>query len=501
MLDRLISGAGALTDRADRFARIFSRQGGGDALGHRPGSVVVAGILVVVAIALLLVGLEATDNPVPRTMAPAIGAGDAIGNRTYATISGRVSSAYVETYGDANANDVKDAGETTDSWYYFLVDPGTRTGVTVRSIRPPSEVFRLAATGKVVEDPDYIAEDASAFANSAAELGFTIDDHLLVDASLDAGPAPEAVDFAAGLPPDGTSVSVTGARSGAWVPVCGEDRDLDGTCDKDEVDAYDVVVYDPAARRGVIVVTRDSPEFTAATFTGMLRRDEHAVSEAQATEGLEYGDLGITVSDRYVLDDGRAPASAMLTFGLAGLSGITAGIILIGLAGGYLSYRRADAPLPAPATSLAIGERIPLRVTGILRAPGSGIHVREAPADLLRFGTAASGATTSDATEPGSTLIVERRGRPEGVAVGLGELTRLTAGTVFPLRGGRPALRAVAGTGPLLLSFDTEMERDRAAAELLEEAALDRLAPAPAAPEPDVPSTTAPESEPVTEET
>ncbi len=49
---------------------------------------------------------------------------------------------------------------------------------------------------------------------------------------------------------------------------------------------------------------------------------------------------------------------------------------------------------------------------------------------------------------------------------------RLTSGLALPFRGARPALRAVAGTGPLLLSFESEGERDRAAAELLDETGL-----------------------------
>ncbi len=107
--------------------------------------------------------------------------------------------------------------------------------------------------------------------------------------------------------------------------------------------------------------------------------------------------------------------------------------------------------------------RIPLRVTGILRTAAGPLHVREAAADLLRFQTVVTGV------EPDSTLIIERQGRPEGVAVGLGELRRLSSGAVYPLRGARPALRLVAGTGMLLLAFDSDADRDRAAAELLGE--------------------------------
>jgi hypothetical protein len=475
MLDRLISGAGALTDRADRFARLFSRRAAGDLLGHRPGSVVVAAVLGILAVVLVVVGLEATDNPTPRTVEPAVGVGDGIDGRTFSTISGGLSSAYVVTYEDANANDAQDPGEDETEWFYFLVDPATRTGVTVRSSRPPQEVYRLEASGTVVEDAAYIAEDARFFADTLTELGVTLDDRLLLDATVPAGSAAQVADLATGLPPDGTAVSVSGARSPTWVPVCYSDPNGNGSCDDAEVDSYDVILYDAATKRAIVVVTRDALEFTPATFTGMLRRDERAVSEAVGAKDLAFDELDITVSDHFVLDEGATPASAPLAFGLAALCGLTAGVILIGFAGGYLIYRRDDRRLPSRATTLAVGERIPLRVSGNLRTGGGQVHVREAPADLLRFQT-----VTEAAPEAASTLIVERHGRPEGVAVGLGELERVTSGAVLPLRGARPALRIVAGTGPLLLSFDTEVERDRAAAELLDESGLgDRDATAP----------------------
>ena len=63
MLDRLISGAGAVTDAADRLVRSFGRGGGESLLGHRPGSVVIAAICLVLAGILVFAGIEATDNP------------------------------------------------------------------------------------------------------------------------------------------------------------------------------------------------------------------------------------------------------------------------------------------------------------------------------------------------------------------------------------------------------------------------------------------------------
>ncbi len=128
--------------------------------------------------------------------------------------------------------------------------------------------------------------------------------------------------------------------------------------------------------------------------------------------------------------------------------------------------------LPEPATTLAPGDRLPLRVTGFIHTPYGRVHVREVPADLVRFILRPALA----ATEPGepetpatTTLVVERPDHPQGVSIGLGELVRLSVGDVVTFRGQRPAIRAVAGTGPLMLSFDSAADRDRAAAELLDE--------------------------------
>ena len=188
--------------------------------------------------------------------------------------------------------------------------------------------------------------------------------------------------------------------------------------------------------------------------------------------------LDLHISDRYVLDEAVAGGSAPLAFGLAGLVAALAGVILVGLAGGYLIYRRSPGSLPLPATSLDPGQRIPLRITGVLRTPTGLEHVREAQGSLIRFVLGRPVPTDPDAPpeadEPpvATTLIVERADMAQGVAVGLGEVERLSSGQVMTMRAPRPALRVVAGTGPLLLSFDTDAERDRAAAELLDETGL-----------------------------
>lgn len=463
-------------------------------LGHRPGSVLVAVVCVSLAGLLVLAGLEATDNPTALTLAPdqVARAGD-LGSRTCATISGSVAAAYVETFSDDNGNGMQEAGEDAISWYYFLVDPVTRTGLTIRSARSPTEMFRFEAAGTVVEDAAYVKEDLSFFADEQTALAFRLDPRKYLDATIPVASTTPILDLVDGIPAADTPVRLAGSRAGTYVTVCSKDPDGDGICEADEVDLWDVAVFDPVSGNGITVLVDTDPEFSPATFTGMLRRDEHSVSEAKSTDGLDFGTLGLEVTDTYLLDADRAPASAPIAFGLAALLGSVAGLILMGLAGGYLSYRKATGSLPAPATSLGVGERIPLRVTGVLRTGAGLVHVREADADLVRFQTSGPSQTSRPSGPPatqgpvaapigdgsaqesadvGSTLIIERRGKGEGVALGLGELTRLSRGEVMPFRGRRPAVRATAGTGRLLLSFDSVVDRDRAVAELLDETGL-----------------------------
>ena len=479
MLDRLISGAGAVTDAADRLVRALGRGGAERLLGHRPGSVLVAATCAVFAGILVLAGLEATDNPTAVTLTPdqVARAGD-LGSRTYATISGSVAAAYVETFADDNGNGTQEAGEDGISWYYIVVDPTTRSGLMVRSERSPTAVFRFEAAGVVVADAAYVKEDLSFFAAEQKALGFTLDPGKYVDATVPAASTTPVIDLAAGIPAADTPVWIAGSRAGTYVTTCSTDADGDGICQDDEVDLWDIAVFDPASGIGITVLVDTDPEFTPATFTGMLRRDERSVSEAKSTDGLDFGTLGLDVADGYLLDADHTPASAPVAFGVAALLGVLAGLILMGLAGGYLVYRKATGSLPTPATTMDIGERLPLRVTGILRTGTGLVHVREADADLVRFqisGPATAPVDDGSSQEPvevGSTLIIERRGRPEGVALGLGELTGLSRGDVVPFGGRRPALRATAGTGRLLLSFASQSERDRAVAELLDETGL-----------------------------
>jgi hypothetical protein len=487
MLDRLISGAGAVTDGADRSVRALA---GGSRRGiatTRPGSLLVVAVLLLLAGMLVLAGLEATDPSAPVTLAPAdVAASNVLGDRTYTTIHGALSSAYAEYFSDDNENGVEDQGEATLVWYYWLVDRDARTGVTVRSTRPPEALFTFRGDGVLIDDPLYSREIYEEYDDAATRAGLTIVPAVVLDTTNGQVGTRRQIELGDPLPRVGTPIDLTGSRLGSFAAVCTHDPNLNGVCDPDEQDLFEMVVFDRASRHAIRVLVRDFPEFTEdATLTGLLRREERAVDDARTGALYDFDTLDLDVSDRYVLDETAAGGTASLAFGLAGAIAALAGVILVGLAGGYLIYRRSERSLPLPATSLGPGERIPLRISGILRTPRGVEHVREAPGDLIRFVLGRPVATSDEAPFPTSeldrpadeapvatTLIVERATPPQGVAVGLGELTRLSSGQVMTFRAPRPALRVVAATGPLLLSFDTEAERDRAAAELLDEAGL-----------------------------
>ena len=163
VIDRLISGAGAVAAGADEFARGFG-ESEPRLLGRRPAAVPVAILLLALAGLLLLVGIEATSPPTFSSLCAGDLAGDGgPGQQTHATVSGSLASTVIA--------DVQGTDPTGDAWFYLLVDPTDRRGIVVRSERPPSAVFTSRMRGVVVDDPTYVKDDVTHFKDDTDDSG------------------------------------------------------------------------------------------------------------------------------------------------------------------------------------------------------------------------------------------------------------------------------------------------------------------------------------------
>ena len=192
MLDRMISGAGAVTDGADRSVRLLTSSSSGSPVAARPGSVAVAIGLFAIAGLLLFAGIEATDPATPTRLDPVTvsrASGGDLAERTYAAIDGSLLTTWVETYDDPNQNGIEDADEHGVAWFYWLVDPETRRGVTVRSTRSPASIMTFKGSGLVVPDPHYaVSNDDGWFDGEIATDGLTVDPLTVIDTTKQVGP-------------------------------------------------------------------------------------------------------------------------------------------------------------------------------------------------------------------------------------------------------------------------------------------------------------------------
>ncbi len=250
-----------------------------------------------------------------------------LGDRTYATLTGALATDWVETYEDANDNGTEDADEHGTSWFYWLIDPTRRRGVTVRSTRPPTSIFRYHGSGIVKPEPYDLVDPDPSYDAEVTSAGLHVDPTTIIDATAAGATAQGTIrfDLAGPLPSAGTAVDVSGSRTGGYRLLCSHDLDRDGTCDQDEIDRVEIAVFDPATKRGVRVLLDEPPAFSEASLTGELRRDERAVDDARSTKGFDFEALRIGVSDRYVLDDAVPPATAPLAFVLAFVLAVVAG--------------------------------------------------------------------------------------------------------------------------------------------------------------------------------
>ena len=116
MIDRLLSGAGAVSHYADRIVRAFAR---GEGASTRRVGLVLAAILGIGGLGGLALAAENAGDRTLRELTAADVAGGDHGDRAYTTIAGGLVSAYIETFRDDNADGQQQPDEKGQAWYYF----------------------------------------------------------------------------------------------------------------------------------------------------------------------------------------------------------------------------------------------------------------------------------------------------------------------------------------------------------------------------------------------
>ena len=212
----------------------------------------------------VLAGLEATDPSTPVSLAPAdVAASRTLGDRTYSTIHGALSSTYAEYFSDDNANGVEDAGEADPD----LVLLARRSRCPRRRHRPIVEAAGVALHVPRVRRPDRRAGLCPGELRPIRRRCTTrraLDrtrrrprhDQRLCRCTHAARPGrhPAA---------DGHDRSSSAARgSGRSSASAGTTRASTRSCPSDEQDLFEVLVFDRASRHAIRVLVRDLPEFT-----------------------------------------------------------------------------------------------------------------------------------------------------------------------------------------------------------------------------------------------
>jgi hypothetical protein len=249
---------------------------------------------------------------------------------------------------------------------------------------------------------------------------------------------------------------------------------ITATIGADYVDTYkndsyqysDYVIGNPDTGNCIIVESKkpeaDMEKLIAAdgsvTLTGMLRSDSKEVEDALRTLGTKAD--GLTISKAVLLKEGETPANAEAMFVLTGILAAIAALLFVGWAIRYLVFRpsaAATSPFAAPMTG-----PIKVHATGLIPGYAHGIRAREMNA-VLQVPESPEGAAMSG---PGPVdLVWQRKLTVNGVRLTPGT-TGVEAGKAYPFRSVRPAIRLKFLRYRLVLSFDSEQDRDAALAQL-----------------------------------
>ena len=346
----------------------------------------------------------------------------------------------------------------TPMGYYFVRDSaGGRDIVVVRSDVTPDDLRTRDVTGVIVEDPDRVATDVAAMSRSGIGDATMLAGRYLLEQPAAVDPVAADVTEVATLAP-GTAVRVRLRFSDVSVPGCGSTGDA--PCDAPTLAGgtahFDVLAFDPDSGAPLLVRTTHPASLAPMRVFGTQETDRTPLDDLFASPaGHVLGTWGRELRTAWVDREPGLPVDR--DWRAAAILLLFATLLVVGRRIGYPVFRSSTAP-GAIGVPGAAGDGGPIRVivTGRLaRSRGGPLDVDQRPGQLA----AGRGPIVAE-------LAVDSPDGPirSPISQALREISASERGDLVRVRGRAPALALHWFGNDVVLAFETDADRDRAAA-------------------------------------
>lgn len=341
--------------------------------------------------------------------------------------------------------------------YYFVRDAAARRDVVVvRSDVTPAELTTREVTGVIVEDPDRLAFDADALAARGASMGAGSLGGRYLREDPGADDATEIAVSEIGAHEPGTIVRIRLRFGSVAVPGCGSSGD-----DRCEIAAlaggrahFDHLAFDAASGAPLIVRTAYPAAVVPMRVFGTQVTDRDPLDDLfAAPPGSILGAWGRELRTAWIDRDPDLPVNRPWLAPLLLLA--FAGLLLIGRRVGYPVFRLTDtAAAVDPAAGIPTGALNVVASGRLSQASGGPIDVDRVAGRLL--------------PGPGWSTVELHLDGPNGpirsvITRALREVSAVERGDLVHLRGREPALALHWFGNDVMLAFETDDDRDRAA--------------------------------------
>ena len=382
-----------------------------------------------------------------------------------------------------------------DAGTFFLArDPEDPSrGILGRTSRGDGFFRQRTVGAELVEDPDGVA---AALAAVGEVGGLDVDGARYLDEIESGGDADQAfLPSQLGDEPSGASVMAAGRIvAPGQLSACATEAGCDG-----EDARWWYVLADPEGPSAVLLRSPHPPTDLPVRLQGLFLRDTFDL--APVLDSDWFASIEAEVPTNRALNAGTAPPITVdASWTPAIVAGLLALVLLASLLTGYPVFARE--PMPSPARSLRAGERVDVSITGRLgrdravvslaASPGAveRLEVPELALVLWRYGLLPRDQSRREAEEryiagargERDRLVIHERDQSALVVVErASDEVQLDAGRLHRLNGSVPAVRFRQGNSDAYLEARSNGDRDRLAAELLDERSPDATSPSAAA--------------------